>query len=250
MCVGNYMRHIIPEGVIMNCITNYTRVFSLGSMCTILLLVTACVTSKEYLKDWQSADAPNDVSDIIVLPEYPEAGRTFEIRRTYETNRRDRAKRKTPPEGYLEILKVVDEKGTLEFWRDGNFIHRVQLGKCFSFAKMDKHHNFAAGGAPAFSTAPPDCRVWPGRQWHQTYSSLVVGWNRPCVYEAKRVVDISTDTGGGRIVSSTSLIHMTMEKDGQTFDWKNLVRYDENLRFFKNFDIGYVGSVVVLREID
>ena len=42
---------------------------------------------------------------------------------------------------------------------------------------------------------------------------------------------------------------MTMEKNGRTFDWSKVVEYDPELKFFKMFDVGYVGRVEVLREI-
>ena len=74
---------------------------------TLVLVACAQPVPKEYLKDSQSMDAPSDASKVITLPEIPKAGRKFEVRRTYETNRSDRQNRKTPPGGYIETLKPV-----------------------------------------------------------------------------------------------------------------------------------------------
>ena len=39
------------------------------------------------------------------------------------------------------------------------------------------------------------------------------------------------------------------QKNGKTYDWSNVVEYDENTRFFSMFNVGYVGRVEILREI-
>lgn len=213
-----------------------------------LALAVGASAPKAYLKDWQAVDAPADASQIITLAAFPEAGRQFEVRRTYRTNRSDRRNRRTPRKGYVETLKVADEKGKLEFWRDGKLIHTIRLGPCFSFAMMDRDHDFAGQGSPAYFTVPPDCKVWDGRKWNQTYRTLVVGWYNQCVYEAERYAKVTGDSGA-RVVRSSSSIHMTMEKDGTTYDWRTVVEYDEKLSFFKMFDVGYVGKVEILREI-
>ncbi|MCH8839514.1 MAG: hypothetical protein IH831_02320 [Planctomycetes bacterium] len=212
-----------------------------------ILLFSACAP-KEYLKDWQAIDAPAETANIVTLPAFPEGGRQFEIRRTYMTTRPSRWNRRTPSEGYLETLKVADNHGTLEFWREGKLIHTIRLGKCFSFAMMDENHDFAARGAPAYFTAPPDCKVWNGRKWHQSYRTLTTTRTLPCVYEAKRSATV-TGSGGARLVRSGTRIHMTEERDGSTKDWSNWVEYDVSQRFFKKFNVGYVGKVEILREI-
>ena len=204
---------------------------------------------KKYLDDWQSMEMPEDPADIITVPRFPEEGRQFEIRRTYLTKRSSRARRRTPSGGYVEILKVVDSRGGLQFWRKGEWIHSIRLGECLSFANLDNSHDFAARGSPAFFTAPPDCKVWEGREWHQTYRTLVPGWPKPCVYEAKRRANVYRTENGRRFKASTE-IDMTMEKDGTMHSWSNVVVYDENLGFFSEFDVGYVGRVEVLREIE
>lgn len=209
--------------------------------------LTACAP-KEYMKDWQSQDAPEDRGEIVTLPTYPESGRAFNIRRTYTTTRSSRANRRTPAEGYLETLKVVDDQGTMEFWRDGRRIHTINLGPCYSFAKMDKNHDFEGRGSPAYFTAPPDCRLWDGRDWNQTYRTLVVGWHAPCVYEATRRATFRND-GDHRIVHTYTSIVMTMEKNGSTQSWSNELAYDPETEFFKMFHVGYVGKVEVLGEI-
>lgn len=201
-----------------------------------------------YLEDWQSTDGPNDPSKIVTIPRYPEQGRKFEIRRIYLTENLDRKKLQTPREGYIETLKVSNGNGILEFWRDNKLIHTITLGECFSFAKMDEHHNFARQGSPAYFTAPPDCTVWDGREWHQTYKSLVGGWEKPCVYEAKRQAKILA-AGNGKNFISISNLHLTMEKNGKTYNWSNYVEFDGDLQFFAMFDVGYLGRVEVLREI-
>ena len=213
-----------------------------------IVILAGSVTAKEYLKDWQSMDAPKDAAKVITIPQYPEAGRIFEIRRTFLTKRSDRRNRRTPPGGYKETLKVADDKGTLEFWREGRRIHRIELGPCFSFAKMDRNHAFGRRGSPAYFTAPPDCKVWDGRLWNQTYRTLVVGWSNPCVYEAKRSATVF-EIEDARRFRTSSTIHMTMDKNGKTYDWSNVVEYDENTRFFSMFNVGYVGRVEILREI-
>lgn len=202
----------------------------------------------EYLQDWQATNAPANTSNIITLPLFPKEGRQFEIRRTYVTKRLSRWNRRTPPEGYLETLKVADSNGTLEFWRGGLLIYTIQLGKCFSLARMDEDHDFGESGTPAYFTAPPDCKVWSGRNWHQTYRTITTTRTSPCVYEAKRSASV-TRSGGVRLVSSHTRIHMTEEKDGSTRGWSTRVQYDDGLSFFKMFNVGYVGRVEVLREI-
>lgn len=218
----------------------------LGMICTGLAL-TACAP-KEYMKDWQAEDAPANPAEIVTLPTYPKAGRTFKIHRTFPTTNSYRANRKTPPEGYAETLKVADDEGALEFWRDGRLIHTIKLGPCYSFAKLDENHDFAKRGSPAYFTAPPDCRLWDGRDWLQTYRTLVVGWTAPCVYEATRWATFVND-GGRRIVRSHTGIVMTMEKDYSTHTWSKDVDYDPETKFFRVFDVGYVGKVEVLEEI-
>lgn len=208
----------------------------------------ACVAAKEYLEDWQSMELPSEESQVITVPAFPEAGRTFKIHRTFTTKRSKWAKRRTPPEGYDELLKVADSEGTLEFWRDGKLIHAIQLGPCLSFAKMDRNHDFAKQGSPAYFTAPSDCRVWDGREWHQTYRTLVVGWHNPCVYEAKRRAYFMGDGDGLRVRTSTD-IEMTVEKNWRTNSWSSVVEYDPELQFFRMFNVGYVGRVEVLEEV-
>ena len=96
---------------------------------------------------------------------------------------------------------------------------------------MDEHHNFANQGPGAYFTAPPDCTIWDGREWHQTYKSLVEGWEKPCVYEAKRQVKILA-AGNGRSFISISSLHLTMEKNSKTYDWSNYVQFNGDLQFF------------------
>ena len=43
---------------------------------------------------------------------------------------------------------------------------------------------------------------------------------------------------------------MTEERDGSTKDWTSWVEYDVSQRFFKKFNVGYVGKVEILREIE
>ena len=212
-----------------------------------IFLFSACAP-KVYLKDWQAMDAPAEKSQIVTLPAFPKEGRQFEIRRTYMTTSSSRWNRRTPQEGYLETLKVADNNGTLEFWRQGKLIHTIRLGKCFSFAMTDENHDFGARGAPAYFTAPPDCKVWEGRKWHQSYRTVTTTRTLPCVYEAKRSAAVK-GSGGARLIRSGTQIHMTEERDGSTKDWSNWVEYDESLGFFKMFNVGYVGKVEVLREI-
>ncbi len=187
--------------------------------------------AKEYAKDSQDMNAPA-ASKIITLPAFPEKGRQFEIRRS----------------GWLETLKVTDNNGTLQFWYEGNVTHTIRLGKCFSFAMMDQNHDFAARGAPAYFTAPPDCKVWNGRKWHQTYRTLTTTRFSPCVYEAKLSATV-TGSGNAQLIKSRTQIHMTEERDGSTKDWSVWVEYDVSLGFFKKFSVGYIGKVEIVREI-
>lgn len=220
-----------------------------GVCISLALVVAACVTSKQYLKDWQSEVAPGVSTQVVELDRFPKAGRVFEVRRTYVTSRESRWNRRTPPEGYIEQLKVADNKGRLEFWRNGQFIHTIWLGECFSFASMDENHDYAAEGQPASFTAPADCRLWDGREWHQTYRTLVKGWVNPCVYEAKRLAKFVRLPDGKTSVRTETAIHLTVEKDGSTHDLRNWVEYDPDKKFFRAFDVGYVGSVQVIREL-
>lgn len=225
----------------MNCVVRNSVLFGA------IFLFSACAP-KEYVKDSQAIDAPAEKTQMVTLPAFPEKGRQFEIRRTYLTTSSSRGNRRTPPEGHLETLKVADKNGTLQFWRQGNLIHTIRLGKCFSFAMMDENHDFAARGAPAYFTAPPDCKVWSGRKWHQTYRTVTTTRTLPCVYEAKRSAAV-TGSGNARLIRSGTQIHMTEERDGSTKDWSNWVEYDVSQRFFKKFNVGYVGKVEILREI-
>ena len=228
----------------------HTPLFARVLVVCVGLALSACQTGapKEYLTDWQAQDAPGEPSEIITLPQFPKAGRAFEVRRTYTTTRSSRANRRTPPEGYRELLKVADSEGTLEFWRDGRRVHTIKLGQCFSFAKMDKNHDFGKRGSPAYFTAPADCRVWEGRAWDQTYRTLVVGWHAPCVYEARRQATIIKD-GNRSLVRAATDITMTQEKDRVTKSWSNVAEYDPDAKFFRMFDVGYVGKVEVLSEV-
>ena len=72
------------------------------------------------------------------------------------------------------------------------------------------NHDFARQGSPAYFTAPPDCRLWDGRTWDQTYRTLVMGWRNPCVYEARRKASVYDYEGSRRAIAGTR-IHMTME---------------------------------------
>lgn len=224
----------------------FSMIKRIAAFCTVLLFAGS--VAHAYIEDKQSEDAPADPSQIITLPKYPAEGRKFEIRRTYRTNRSSRLLRVTPPEGVIETLIVKDGQGKLEFRRDGRYIHTIYLGQCFSFAKMDDNHDFRARGSPSFVTSPPDCRVWNDRTWQQTYGTLVQGWNNPCIYEARRRAKVYRD-GDRLMFRSDEDIHMTMEKNGKTYDFSHEVIYDTTLGFFRMFNVGYVGRVEVLREI-
>lgn len=218
------------------------------SVTALVLLIGAGLNAKEYLADWQSADRPEDPSKIVTIPEFPEEGRKFEVRRTYLNKRPDRAQRRTPPDGYIEILQVTNGGKTLKFLRDGKWIFSIKLGRCFSFAEMDRNHKFENQGSASLSTAPPDCTIWDGRKWNQTYRTLVGGWHNPCVYEAQRVTHTFI-VGESLRFRSTGEVHMTMEKNGKTYDWENFVVFDTDSNFFSDFNVGYIGRVEILREI-
>jgi len=216
---------------------------------SVLLVATtgACAPTKEYMKDWQSMDAPEDQSKIVTTPKFPQAGRSFEVRRTFPTHREWQTSLKTPSNGYMELIKVADNNGTLEFWRDGNRIHTIKLGECFSFAELDKNHDFANWGSPAYLTVAPDCRVWDGRKWNQTYRTRV-NYKAPCVYESKPEAVMFKD-GDSWLVRTRTHATVTMERDGSIHSNYHTVEYDPKLKFFKSFKNGYVGKVEVLREV-
>ena len=113
-----------------------------------------------------------------------------------------------------------------------------RLGKCFSFAMMDQHHDVAARGSPAYFTAPPDCKVWNGRKWHQTYRTLTTKRFSPCVYEAKLSATV-TGSGNAQLIKSRTQIHMTEERDGSTTDWSAWVEYDVSLGFELSLNLVY-----------
>ncbi len=223
-----------------------TMIKGIAAFCMVLLCSVSVANS--YIENKQSEDAPADPSQIITLPKFPAEGRKFEIRRTYRTTRSSRMHRATPPEGAIETLIVKDGQGKLEFQQDGRYIHTIYLGECFSFAKMDDNHDYKAQGSPSYVTAPPDCKVWNDRSWQQTYKSFVEGWHNPCVYEARRSAKVYRD-GDRQVIHSGENVHLTIEKNGKTYDTSHAVVYDTKLQFFSMFNVGYVGKVEVLREI-
>ena len=90
------------------------------------------------------------------------------------TTRSSRWNRRTPSEGYLETLKIADNNGTLEFWREGKLIHSIRLGRCFSFAMMDESHALCCKGGTCLLHCPTlICKALERcRKWHQSYRTL------------------------------------------------------------------------------
>lgn len=204
------------------------------------LFFTGC-GAVQPLPDQASMDTPPDPKLVIVVPEYPTAGKRYLVER----------------DGEQEVWVVKDNAGTIEFVdaASGQLKLGMKLGPCLSFAVMHRPgwrstHDFSAMGKPAYHTAPPDCRVWSGRTWTQTYAVQMPTLSQPCYYGAQRKASVKGEPGR-RLVTSDSSVLVTGPgvRGGSGWDSYRIV-YSEELQFFKELSPGYIGrQAVILREV-
>ncbi len=205
-----------------------------------LMLVVGCA-AMQPLPDQASMDAPQDPAQIIVLPEWPTPGKRYLVKR----------------DGSQEIWLVKDNQGTIEFVDPSSqqVKFSIKLGPCFSFAILKRPggrsiHDFEAMGKPAYHTAPPDCKVWDGRTWTQTYAVQMPTLPQPCYYGARRKAKVEGPPGD-RLVTSSSSVQVTGPgvRGGVAWDEYRIV-YSEKLGFFKELSPGYIGrKAVIVREL-
>lgn len=180
-----------------------------------------------------SAPPPSDPAHVVRLPQFPAAGTRYAAERN----------------GEQEIWVVKDANGTIEFHDRATDAVRltIQLGPCFSFARMPRRHDFAAAGSPAYLTAPPDCQVWDGRSWAYNYAVKI--YAQPCSY-AGHVRATVTGAPGHRLVTSTTYVGMTGPGARNGYEtWQVRLVYSEELGFFKELDPGYIGAAEVLHQL-
>jgi len=162
------------------------------------LMLGAGCAAMQPLPDQASMDAPQDPAQIIVLPEWPTPGKRYLVER----------------DGQQEIWLVKDSNGTIEFIDPSTQQRKfwIKLGRCLSFSYLQgpraSPHDFGAVGQPAYHTAPPDCKVWDGRTWTQTYAVQMPRLSQPCYYGARRKAKVE-GTPGQRLVTSDSSVEIT-----------------------------------------
>ena len=199
------------------------------------VLVLAGCTAKEpvYPPDSQSMDIPADPNAVVELPRYPLLGRSFAIERS---------------KGAGNLMKVADESGRLEIWADQQLVESITLGPCFSFSRMDEQHDFGRQGKPEFATAPPDCRVWEGRHWNNSFKTQTSYYRNPCYYEGSFVA-LVRPKDGGRVVETSGRGQGVVMDSGRPFGFQTHVLWDDQLKFYREFDVGYVGKIRILSEV-
>jgi hypothetical protein len=186
--------------------------------------------------DWASTDAPASPAAIVAIPEFPQANRRFAIQRSGAHS------------GPGNILRIANQTGRLEILNGDNLVLSINLGRCFSFARMDEQHDFARQGNPQYATAPTDCRVWDGRRWTQTYRTQTSTYRNPCYYQPGYTARVAAGSNG-RLVETTGAGPGIVWDNQRTFQVRTAVIYDEPLGFFRMFDVGYIGKVDILNEI-
>lgn len=199
------------------------------------LTLGAGCAAMQPLPDQASMDAPQDAKDTIILPEYPAPGKKYLVER----------------DGSQEIWVVKDGQGSIDFLDPSSQRVKlsIKLGPCFSFAQLP-NHDFGAMGKPAYHTAPPDCRVWDGRTWTQTYHVQVPRLSNPCAYAANRRTRVTGSTGE-RLVTTTTNVDITGPgvRGGYTARTHSVV-FSEEMGFFRELAPGYIGSkAIVIREL-
>ena len=202
-----------------------------------VLIFSGCsVPPTPALPDEASMNVPPNPKDVLVLPKYPTPGKKYLVER----------------DGMQEVWLVKDGEGTIEFVDPSTQQLRlsIQLGPCFSFADMPREHNFAAAGAPAYHTVPPDCRVWDGRTWTQTYKVQMPRLPNPCFYAARREAKVK-GPDGDRLVTSASSVDITGPGiRGGYVNTRYTIVYSEKLNFFKELSPGYIGrNAIIIREL-
>jgi hypothetical protein len=206
---------------------------------SVLLLLPGCAPLQP-LPDQASMDAPKESAQIVVLPEWPTQGKRYLVER----------------DGQQEIWLVKDDKGTIEFLDQATQQAKlwIRLGRCLSFSYLQgprsSPHDFGAVGQPAFHTAPPDCKVWDGRTWTQTYAVQMPRLAQPCYYGARRKAKVE-GTRGRRLVTSDSSVEITGPGvPGGYYATQYRIVYSEELQFFKELAPGYIGRrATVVREL-
>ena len=183
--------------------------------------------------DSMDMNAPANPAAIVTVPEFPQANRRFAIQRT---------------KGPGNVLRVADQKGRLEILNGGAVVTTIDLGRCFSFSRMNDQHDFGRQGSPQYATVPSDCRVWDGRQWSQTYRTQTTHYKNPCFYQPGFKAKV-TQGAGGRMIETIGRGAGIVWDTQQTFTVDATVKYDEALGFFRSFDVGYIGQIVVVNEI-
>ena len=204
------------------------------------LMLGAGCAAMQPLPDQASMDAPQDPAQIIVLPEWPTPGKRYLVER----------------DGQQEIWLVKDSNGTIEFIDPSTQQRKfwIKLGRCLSFSYLQgpraSPHDFGAVGQPAYHTAPPDCKVWDGRTWTQTYAVQMPRLSQPCYYGARRKAKVE-GTPGQRLVTSDSSVEITGPGvPGGYYPTRYRIVYSEDLRFFKELSPGYIGSkAIIVREL-
>ncbi|MBI4182823.1 MAG: hypothetical protein HY521_02350 [Proteobacteria bacterium] len=205
------------------------------------MLVAAC-SAMQPLPDAASMDSPSAPDKIVVIPEFPTPGKRYVVER----------------DGEQEVWLVKDNQGTLEFLDQSSqqLKFSIKLGPCFSFEVMRRPggvgtHDFGAMGKPAYHTAPPDCRVWDGRTWTQTYAVQMPRLSQPCYYGAQRKAKIEGPPGD-RLVTSDSWVVVTGPGvRGGSEQSAHRIVYSEKLQFFKELSPGYIGRrAIILRELE
>ncbi len=197
----------------------------------------ASAQALDYTKpDWVSPEPPPNPAAVVTIPEFPQANRKFSIKRSGRGS------------GAGDVLRVADGSGRLDILDGGKLVQYVSLSRCFGFARMDDNHDWAKNGKPQFATAPPDCKVWDGRKWAQTYKTQMRRLNNPCYYQPEFTAKVS-GAAGNRIVevsgNGPGLVYDTKE----SFQVRTFVRWEEGLGFFRLFNVGYVGQIEVVNEI-
>lgn len=201
---------------------------------TMLLLASCAHEAPKYPPDSQSMDLPKDPAAIVEIPRFPVQGRSFAIERST---------------GAGDLLKVVDQNGTLEMFQGSFPVTSITLGPCLSFSRMNDQHDFGRQGKPEYATAPPDCRVWDGRRWNENYKTQTSYYHNPCLYESDFVARIIPGKDGSKIVETTGNGQGVVLDSGNEFEFNHKVVYDDKLQFFRSFSVGYVGVVRVLNEV-
>lgn len=186
--------------------------------------------------DWVSPDPPPNPAAVVTIPDFPQVGRKFAIKRSGRGS------------GSGDTMRVADGNGRLDILDGKRVVQYINLARCFSFSRMNDNHDWGKQGKPQWATSPSDCKVWDGRRWSQTYKTQVPQLRNPCYYQPAFEAHVS-GAPGNFVVEVRGNGPALFTDRNEPFQVRTYVKWEETLGFFRTVDVGYVGRIDVLNEI-